>query len=313
MHRLIVMNHCNLTSDMCIVPTTSTVNSCLRLFTLFSAAYILVTSVLYLGCYGPFAYNSRAYYNTQCSNANLFFPTEATLKMAGTSLSWNFLSLLLLAGVAFSYPVGEEDETDNLLVESTVREVRALPPPGFDLQAASTGGHHGSHSGGGSHGDVGYLRTKDSKGDNGYQKFDSFHKKGGDSYGYETHSSFGKAHGGETGGKYHHSGSYQDGHSDGGHYEGAHSGATGDGGHVVEHEGAAKQEKDHEGAGTEGEGFFSAALTDGEHHYGGHEGGSGEHHVEHYSSGDVGHHGDGEHHSAHYTSDGGDYHGEYHH
>jgi hypothetical protein len=227
--------------------------------------------------------------------------------MAGSFLCWSTLSLLLLAGVAFSYPADVENDGDNLLVESTVREVRALPPPGFDLLAAGTGGHYGSHSGGGGHDDVGYLRTKDSKGDNGYQKFDSYHKKDGDKYGYESHSSFGNAHGGETGGKYHHSGSYKDGHSGGGHYEGAHSGARDDGSRAVEYEGAGRVQKDNEGAGTGEGGYYSAALTDGEHHYGGHDGGSD--HAEYYSSGG---HGDGEHQSAHYTSDGGDYHGEYH-
>ncbi|GFG34909.1 hypothetical protein Cfor_07958 [Coptotermes formosanus] len=224
--------------------------------------------------------------------------------MAGSSLTCSFLRLLLLAGVAFSYPV---EEADSQLIESTVREVRALPPPGFDLQAASTGGHYGAAGG---HGDKGYLRTKDSKGDDGYQKFDSYHKKDGDAYGYETHSSFGKATGGETGGSFHHSGSYKDGHSGGGHYEGAHSGASDDGGQAVEYEeGSGDEKKDHEGAGT-----YSAALADAEYHYGGHDGGSGEHHVEHYSGGEGGHHGGGgEHHSAHYTAGDGDYHGEYHH
>jgi hypothetical protein len=222
--------------------------------------------------------------------------------MAGSDVTCNFLGLLLIAGVAFSYPV----EADSELIESTVREVRALPPPGFDLQAASTGGHHGG--GGGGH-DVGYLRTKNSKGDNGYQKFDSYHNKDGDAYGYESHSSFGKATGGQTGGSFHHSGSYKDGKSDGGHYEGAHSGASGDGGHAVGYEGGSGGGKDHEGAGT-----YSAALTDAEYFHGGHDGGSGEHHAEHYSGGDGGHHvGGGEHHSAHYTSGGGDYNGEYHH
>lgn len=234
----------------------------------------------------------------------MFYSTEDTVDMAGSSVTCSFLGFLLLAGVAFSYPV---EEADSELIESTVREVRALPPPGFDLQAASTGGHHGSYSGGGDH-DVGHLRTKNSKGDDGYQKFDSYHKKDGDAYGYETHSSFGKATGGQTGGSFHHSGSYKDGHSGGGHYEGAHSGASNDGGQAVEYAGGLG-DGDHEGAGT-----YSAALADAEYFHGGHDGGAGEHHAEHYSGGEGGHHiGGGEHHSAHYTSGEGDYHGGYHH
>ncbi|PSN56387.1 hypothetical protein C0J52_13966 [Blattella germanica] len=278
-------------------------------------------------------------YGTSTSRLCLLFYKlpGSTVKMARASMSSCFLGVLLISVLAFAYPIDgvvEVDEEDTQLVESTIREVRALPPPSFDLQAAGTDDHYGSHSGGGGHGDVGYLKTKNSKGDQGYQKFDSYHKKDGDSYGYETHSAFGKAKGGETGGKHHHSSSYSDGHSgggsyqgahsggsdDGGSYQGAHSGGSDDGGHAVEYEGAGTEQDEHfadehEGAGTEGEGHYSAALTDGEHHYSGHEGGrgSGSQHSAHYSSGDHGHHGGGEHHSSHYASGGDGYHGDYHH
>lgn len=38
---------------------------------------------------------------------------------------------------------------------------------------------------------MGYTRNKADQGKKGYQQFDSYHKKGGDSFGYEKHDSFG--------------------------------------------------------------------------------------------------------------------------
>ena len=39
---------------------------------------------------------------------------------------------------------------------------------------------------------MGYLNNKNEKGGDGYQKFESFHNKDGDSYGYEKHESYGE-------------------------------------------------------------------------------------------------------------------------
>ncbi|KAK7867989.1 hypothetical protein R5R35_014771 [Gryllus longicercus] len=153
---------------------------------------------------------------------------------------------LLGAGLALALPA------DNLQIESRVTEVRALPAQALDLDTAATGGNrHGAHhtgqqhggGGGGHHGHVGYLRTQDSKGDHGYQKFDSFHKKNGDAYGFETHSAFGKAdakkYGDHEGAGTEHEGHYAGfgGGGDGGHFAGHYTGGEGgdgDGGHHFE-------------------------------------------------------------------------------
>lgn len=44
--------------------------------------------------------------------------------------------------------------------------------------------------------DVGYLKKTNEKGGDGYQHFESYHDKDGDSYGYEKHEAFGKSNDG---------------------------------------------------------------------------------------------------------------------
>lgn len=49
--------------------------------------------------------------------------------------------------------------------------------------------------------DVGYLKKSNKKGGNGYEHFETFHDKDGDSYGYEKHEAFGKSNKGESSNK----------------------------------------------------------------------------------------------------------------
>lgn len=53
----------------------------------------------------------------------------------------------------------------------------------------------------------GYRKRTHDDSDDGYNHFDSFHKKKGDKYGYETYSSYGlKEHGDDAGSHHEHSG-----------------------------------------------------------------------------------------------------------
>lgn len=112
---------------------------------------------------------------------------------------------ILLQFLLVSFTMGLPVE-DTQLVGSSIHGVTAKPPS--DLLAA--GDHSGYHSGG-DDGDEGYIHTHANKGDDGYKKYDTFHKKDGDSYGYEKHTSFGNADGDGTDGEYHESSSYSDG------------------------------------------------------------------------------------------------------
>ncbi|RZC34601.1 keratin, type I cytoskeletal 9-like [Asbolus verrucosus] len=86
---------------------------------------------------------------------------------------------------------------DTAVVESTVREARAVVPehiedllhPGVKEAFLHT---YGDKQDG--EGDVqGYHKKSRDKGSDGYKHFDSYHKKDGDKYGFETHSEYGKA------------------------------------------------------------------------------------------------------------------------
>lgn len=63
-----------------------------------------------------------------------------------------------------------------------------------DLSTAETK----QHSEVGHENDVGYLKKSEEKGGDGYQHFESFHNKDGDSYGYEKHEAVGKSNKGES-------------------------------------------------------------------------------------------------------------------
>ncbi|XP_068910111.1 uncharacterized protein [Tenebrio molitor] len=96
---------------------------------------------------------------------------------------------------------------DTAVVESTVREARAVVPehiedllqPGTKQAYLHTFGDKEKDDG-----DVqGYHKKTQDKGSDGYKHFDSYHKKDGDKFGFEMHSEFGKSDkgGGEGAGK----------------------------------------------------------------------------------------------------------------
>ncbi|KAJ8866230.1 hypothetical protein PR048_032073 [Dryococelus australis] len=123
-----------------------------------------------------------------------FFRLAAEVAEDGTEQTMTRALVIagLLCGMVAALPLHQvsEDDGDIDLVGSSLSEVRVAPPEGFvDQQWAETGDHRREHA---DKDEVGYLRTKDTGGDHGYQAFDSFHKKGGDRYGFETHSAFGK-------------------------------------------------------------------------------------------------------------------------
>ena len=96
---------------------------------------------------------------------------------------------MVLASVALSYEAAlfsNDVDVDAQVVESVHRLVSVAAPA--DLLAAATGHHGGHHDD-----DESYVHSKASKGDDGYKAFDSWHKKGGDSYGWVTkHSPYRK-------------------------------------------------------------------------------------------------------------------------
>lgn len=65
------------------------------------------------------------------------------------------------------------------------------------MSAAETKDQHTEVSAGHDN-DVGYLKKTNEKGGDGYQHFESFHNKDGDSYGYEKHEAFGKSNDGKS-------------------------------------------------------------------------------------------------------------------
>ncbi|XP_044259431.1 keratin, type I cytoskeletal 9-like [Tribolium madens] len=110
------------------------------------------------------------------------------------------LFFLLLPAV-FTLPTQDdlmqELGDDTAVVESTVREARAIVPehiedllqPGVKEAFLHTYGDKEDADG-----DVqGYRKKTQDKGSDGYNHFDSYHKKDGDKYGYEIHSEYGKS------------------------------------------------------------------------------------------------------------------------
>ncbi|CAG9864883.1 unnamed protein product [Phyllotreta striolata] len=105
----------------------------------------------------------------------------------------------VLFPIIFCYPYDElmeEQVDDTALVESTIREARAISPksihellePGTKQAYLHTFGDEPDDDGN----VQGYLKKSKDKGDDGYKHFDSFHKKDSDKYGFEVHSEFGK-------------------------------------------------------------------------------------------------------------------------
>ncbi|VEN58940.1 unnamed protein product [Callosobruchus maculatus] len=89
-----------------------------------------------------------------------------------------------------------EQGDDTALVESTVRETRAVGPkdigdllsPGVKDAFLHTYGDKEGQKGD----EIGYSKKVNDKGSDGYEHVDGFHKKDSDKYGYEIHSEFGK-------------------------------------------------------------------------------------------------------------------------
>ncbi|XP_072395963.1 uncharacterized protein [Diabrotica undecimpunctata] len=106
-----------------------------------------------------------------------------------------FLSFSGSSGYFFD-DLMEEQSDDTALVESTIREARAVRPqsihdllkPGVKEAYIHTYGDEP-----GADGNVqGFLKKTNDKGDDGYKHFDSYHKKDADKYGFEVHSEYGK-------------------------------------------------------------------------------------------------------------------------
>lgn len=117
----------------------------------------------------------------------------------------SILNVHLLQFLLVSFTMGFPVE-DTQLVGSSLHGVTAKPPTDLLAAGDSSGYHYG-----GDDGDDGYVHTHANKGDDGYKKYDTFHKKDGDSYGYEKHTSFGNADGDGKDGEYHETSSYSDG------------------------------------------------------------------------------------------------------
>lgn len=111
--------------------------------------------------------------------------------MLYASFSVLFLVLRSIVGV----------ENDTKVVGSYIHELKIKPPSDL-LTAASK--KHGT-SGGDKHGDEGYIKSKSTKDDDGYNSFDTYHTKDGDAFGYAQHFEFDKKGGDKKKGGYHES------------------------------------------------------------------------------------------------------------
>ncbi|CAH1100387.1 unnamed protein product [Psylliodes chrysocephalus] len=118
---------------------------------------------------------------------------------------WKMGCVVVIVLFAISFPVGfgfpydelmQEQNDDTALVESTIREARAVRPqhihdllaPGVKEAYLHTYGDEP-----GAEANVqGYVKKMNDKGDDGYKHFDSYHKKDSDKFGFEVHSEFGK-------------------------------------------------------------------------------------------------------------------------
>ncbi|KAJ8980603.1 hypothetical protein NQ317_010814 [Molorchus minor] len=112
------------------------------------------------------------------------------------------VGVLFLLGVAAAVPLPAKDELmfemggDTAVVESRVRETRQVPA---NIDELLKPGVHDAfiHTYGNKEGDIGdiqgYRKRINDKGNEGYEHFDSFHKKDSDKYGFEVHKEFGKS------------------------------------------------------------------------------------------------------------------------
>lgn len=88
-------------------------------------------------------------------------------------------------------------QNDTKMVGSFIHELKIKPP--HDLLGAASKKHATS---GDKFGDEGHIKSKATKDDDGFSKFDTYHTKDGDSYGYAQHFEFDKKGGDKKNGGY---------------------------------------------------------------------------------------------------------------